>query len=71
MVDWDGNGQPPDPIPCPTCAAFHAAVDAASAKAWDEGGAAQAHNELHDCDPPMLNPYRVNPPERGGEGGSR
>lgn len=49
--------------PCPTCAAFHAAVDAAKAKAWDEAKSSTldtlAKAYRGDCPgkfPP--NPYR-------------
>ena len=45
-------------VPCPTCAAFHAAVDAASAKAWDAGYAPQP-TTLHGKRNP--NPYRRTP----------
>lgn len=47
-------------IPCPTCAAFRAAVDAASAKAWDEGvGYGRTHDyQIRMCGFQITNPYR-------------
>jgi hypothetical protein len=46
--------------PCPTCAAFHAALDAAKAEAWDEGcsyGRAFDY-AIRMCGKEKVNPYR-------------